>query len=674
MFTGIQIQVKLTFLMIVSGFITFALLIGAANQMHDIAITYETEAAQLPIVPPVKDMIQGVSAHLRAQIALISKTGTELDLAAATTQMTSSAALLSDSILNARPQRGSKASAAEISDLIRNLNSYRLSNRAEDIIALHTDVMARLSTILTNSINDYDLLADDDVAIVAAQLITNQIFPSLIKSRATLFVIANHIKSMGSNTPDMATTAATASGQLDLLILRLRSYVEIIRSHASSQQMTAAATDLSELADITARFKESAIQQANGTSTGVDLVAMDGKIRESNYKCWTDVQHIVASSLTSRLASKNSQLWFVIGGLFLATMTSLMMMYLIHRDIARSIVSRVKILGQITGGILDVNIDAKDRGDELGEISRAIEILRQNAVSQRTLQQEVFGVVDTMRTAVGEIAQGSNDLSSRTERQAANLQETVQVMAEIAATVSTNANNSDSARKLATSALNNAEAGAKAMVNVASAIGGIEASSARISEIIQVMEEIAFQTKLLALNAAVEAARAGETGKGFAVVAQEVRSLADRSRQASQQIRDLISDSTKQVTQGVNLSGVAGEALEKILTTVRSVAEIMPEIAAASNEQARSVSEINRALEDLDSATQQNAALVEESSAAASALSDQATHLFELVGGQSDQKRDVHPSHSPKTTRLSGKSRATHKITPSSFDDSDGWN
>ena len=169
------------------------------------------------------------------------------------------------------------------------------------------------------------------------------------------------------------------------------------------------------------------------------------------------------------------------------------------------------------------------------------------------------------------------------------------------------------------------------MTSVTGAMSGIETSSARIGAIIQVMEEISFQTKLLALNAAVEAARAGESGKGFAVVAQEVRSLADRSRQASQQIRDLIGESSREVAQGVQLAGAAGDALSNIIEIVRKVAEIAPEIAAGSREQSRSIAEINKALSDLDAATQQNAALVEESSASAASLADQATHLVEVV-------------------------------------------
>jgi methyl-accepting chemotaxis protein len=245
--------------------------------------------------------------------------------------------------------------------------------------------------------------------------------------------------------------------------------------------------------------------------------------------------------------------------------------------------------------------------------------------------------IDAIRAAASEISQGSNDLATRTERQASALQETVATMSEVSVNVSTNAENSEEARKLAADALSRAEGGNTAVSSVIQAMSGIESSSSKINAIIQVMEEISFQTKLLALNAAVEAARAGESGKGFAVVAQEVRALADRSRQASQQIRDLIAQSTKEVSQGVALASGAGDALTSIIEIVRKVAEIAPKIASGSREQARSIAEINKALSELDAATQQNAALVEESSAAAASLADQAGQLVQVASGFRDE-------------------------------------
>jgi methyl-accepting chemotaxis protein len=308
--------------------------------------------------------------------------------------------------------------------------------------------------------------------------------------------------------------------------------------------------------------------------------------------------------------------------------------------------------------------------NELGRLVTELNGLFANEVKSRAaskLQQErdrlqteqlrntaarVVDSVEAIKTATTEISQSTRDLSQRTEREAANVQETVAAMIEIDAVVKNNARASTSALAIVETAVRSAQDGGAALGDVVTAIQRIEQSSARIGEIIQVMEEIAFQTKLLALNAAVESARAGESGKGFAVVATEVRSLADRSRQASNQIRALIQESTREIAQGVALSAVAGQSLEKILTSARNVAEIMPKIADASNQQARTIGEVNTALNHLEMASQQNAALVEESSAATESLAEQTLYLFDIV-------RSFAPSSDPSL----GNRRAYERIS-----------
>ncbi|MEI6558676.1 MAG: methyl-accepting chemotaxis protein [Rhodospirillaceae bacterium] len=283
--------------------------------------------------------------------------------------------------------------------------------------------------------------------------------------------------------------------------------------------------------------------------------------------------------------------------------------------------------------------------DEIGAMSRALAIFRDRLRERDALQTadhtrtellrltaaEVVVAVDAIQSAAREIAQGGGDLARRTEVQVASLEEMVAAMARIAAAVGHNAGHARQAREVSSTSHEVAERGADCMNSMMEAMGGIQASSTRVIEIVQIMQEIAFQTKLLALNAAVEAARAGEAGRGFAVVAQEVRSLAERSRQALIQIRDLNSESRAQVERGVGAAHAAGTALRNILDSVRAVSALMPEIVAASEEQADAIGDITNSLGDFDRNTQKNATLVEQSLASSHSLAEQATHLSELM-------------------------------------------
>ena len=234
--------------------------------------------------------------------------------------------------------------------------------------------------------------------------------------------------------------------------------------------------------------------------------------------------------------------------------------------------------------------------------------------------------------AAAEVSAGSADLSQRSEQQASALEETAASMEELAATVRQNAANAQQANQLAAGAREVAASGGAVVANAVSAMERIESSSQKIGDIVGMIDEIAFQTNLLALNAAVEAARAGDAGKGFAVVAQEVRNLAQRSAQASNEIKTLIGESTGQVKNGADLVKGAGKTLEDILSGVKRVADIVAEIAAASAEQASGIDQVNAAVSQMDEMTQQNAALVEESAASAHSLEEQARELNRLMG------------------------------------------
>ncbi|MEM7042002.1 MAG: methyl-accepting chemotaxis protein [Pseudomonadota bacterium] len=240
-------------------------------------------------------------------------------------------------------------------------------------------------------------------------------------------------------------------------------------------------------------------------------------------------------------------------------------------------------------------------------------------------------VTGEVENAAAEIASGTTDLSERTEQAASNIEETAASTEEMSSTVKQNAKSAQNASQLAETANKTASKGGEVAEEAITAMGGIEDSAKKITEIISVIDEIAFQTNLLALNASVEAARAGEAGKGFAVVAQEVRQLAQRSAQAAADIKSLIQESNGQVQQGVRLVNHAGQALGVIVGSIGKVAGLVQEIANASQEQASGVQEINSSITSMDEMTQQNSALVEESSAAARALSDQAGQLKELM-------------------------------------------
>ncbi|WP_052025233.1 methyl-accepting chemotaxis protein [Asticcacaulis sp. AC402] len=269
--------------------------------------------------------------------------------------------------------------------------------------------------------------------------------------------------------------------------------------------------------------------------------------------------------------------------------------------------------------------------------------------------EQVTAGAGEIKVATAEITAGTNDLSQRTEQQASSLQETASSMEEIASTIKQNADNAQQASKLAGTASQVAGKGGEVVSQAVQAMSRIEASSQKISDIIGVIDEIAFQTNLLALNAAVEAARAGDAGKGFAVVAAEVRSLAQRSSGAAKDIKTLIAASGNEVKDGVRLVNDAGGALTEIVGSIRQVAEIVSEIAAASKEQSVGVEEINTAVSQMDEMTQQNSALVEENAASSRMLQDQAENMHSRMAyfslphavSQRDAVRPVEVARNP---------------------------
>jgi len=300
---------------------------------------------------------------------------------------------------------------------------------------------------------------------------------------------------------------------------------------------------------------------------------------------------------------------------------------LVSRSITRPLDEAVEAARSVASGDLRTAITVRS-DDETGQLLQA---LKDMSASLQRIVLEVRGGAETIAVASNEIAQGNLDLSSRTERQAGALEETASSMEELTSTVRQNADNARQASQLAVSACDVAAKGGKVVEQVVATMASISASSRKITDIIGVIDGIAFQTNILALNAAVEAARAGEQGRGFAVVAGEVRTLAQRSALAAREIKGLIGESTARVEDGNRLVGEAGMTMSEIVDSVRHVMDIIGQISAASSEQSQGIAQVNQAVTEMDSATQQNAALVEEAAAAAQSLRDQTVALTKVV-------------------------------------------
>ena len=327
-------------------------------------------------------------------------------------------------------------------------------------------------------------------------------------------------------------------------------------------------------------------------------------------------------------ALERALLWVSIGLTLFGVALGGFLAWFVTRSITVPVAQAVKVAESVAAGDLTVRVAA--RGND--EVAQLLAALMKMTDSLTQIVSQVRQSSDSIATGSAQIASGNADLSQRTEEQASNLEQTAASMEEMNATVRQNADTARQATQLAASASTAALRGGAVVSQVIATMSDITTGSRKVVDIIGVIDGIAFQTNILALNAAVEAARAGEQGRGFAVVASEVRSLAQRSAAAAREIKSLIGASVEKVEAGSALVGSAGETMADIVNQVKRVSDLITEMDAASREQKLGISQVSEAVNQIDQVTQQNAALVEESAAAAESLRHQATRMTEVVG------------------------------------------
>lgn len=467
-----------------------------------------------------------------------------------------------------------------------------------------------INDVYTNQVTELDLAT---IQALRAASVLNTLF----------------IQWQGGETSDLSGGVSAATRGVQASRKHFQTYTESLRGRVNAGLTENVAKSYTAYLAIIDRMAAAVNSRAvadfsrNSTQAGAarDAYSAAADTFKDEIDRYTD--NLVAQAQTEFQRARNIMLAVLVAAILLAIGCWIL--------ISRMVLQPLRLAGTHFDRIAQGDFTGRVAVQSRNEIGALFEAIKRMQESLTTTIHRVRSGVQEINLGSREIASGNTDLSSRTEQQAASLEETAATMEELASTVKQNADNARQANKLAASASDVAERGGDAVSDVVQTMEAISTSSKKISEIVGVIDSIAFQTNILALNAAVEAARAGEQGKGFAVVAAEVRTLAQRSAQAAKEIKGLIEDSSSKVSVGSHQVEQAGATMKEIVASVKRVTDIIGEIAAASAEQSNGIDQVNQAVTQMDDVTQQNAALVEQAAAASGALQGQAEALAEAV-------------------------------------------
>ncbi|MEO3690879.1 methyl-accepting chemotaxis protein [Roseateles paludis] len=484
--------------------------------------------------------------------------------------------------------------------IISMLSLGRLASLKSDLAAVTGEAPERLASKLRDlaryqSVTIRDVIMQDDMAFKKKE------FDLMKAARADYEKTSDSLAALVQNEPATRDALARAASAL----ASTKGMIEKIVNLTMSDDMAGASAMIRD------QLRPAQVAHVKALDEVIDSIKVSSSRRDE-----------------AATASYRVSVWLIIGLSVAALLVGGMVAWRIQLSITQPLAEAVSIAQSIAEGDLSREIH-EHSNDEIGRLMHALHAV--NGDLSR-IMQTVRASAETMQTATVEIVAGNSDLSQRTEQQAANLEQTAASMEELTSTVRNTADTAQSASTLAGQASESAAKGGSVVAQVVETMSAIQQSSRKITDIIGVIDGIAFQTNILALNAAVEAARAGEQGRGFAVVAAEVRALAQRSAQAAREIKTLIGASMENVETGSSLVADAGVTMTDIVDQVQKVSSLIAEISAATQEQTRGIAQINQAVGQLDQVTQQNAALVEESASASESLQQQANHLVETVG------------------------------------------